>query len=141
MNAWMHVAGWVLVHFVWQGAVVALVAALILRLCRSRAAAVRYVSACGAMGVMLLGVIATAALVEAPDADVNAAPASVRATAASRSDVFLPIEMNEASSPTAVSNARRVEMLLPWIVSAWLFGVIVLLARAGAGWWRVRRVP
>jgi uncharacterized protein (TIGR03435 family) len=140
MNAWMHVAGWVLVHFVWQGAVVALVAALILRLCRSRAAAVRYVSACGAMGVMLLGVIATAALVEAPDADVNAAPASVRATAASRSDVFLPIEMNEASSPTAVSNARRVEMLLPWIVSAWLFGVIVLLARAGAGWWRVRRV-
>ena len=26
MNAWMHVAGWVLVHFVWQGAVVALVA-------------------------------------------------------------------------------------------------------------------
>ena len=34
MNAWMHVAGWVLVHFVWQGAVIALVAALVLHLCR-----------------------------------------------------------------------------------------------------------
>ena len=39
-----------------------------------------------------------------------------------------------------MSNAQRVEALLPWIVSAWLFGVIVLLARAGAGWWRVRRL-
>ena len=65
MNAWMHVAGWVLVHFVWQGAVVAIAAALVLHLCRRRAASVRYVIACGAMSVMLLGVVATAALVEA----------------------------------------------------------------------------
>ena len=70
----------------------------------------------------------------------EATRASVRTTAAGRVDVFLPIQMNEAASPAAVSNAARVEMLLPWIVSAWLFGVIVLLARAGAGWWRVRRL-
>ena len=71
MNAWMHVAGWVLVHFVWQGAVVAIVAALMLRLCRRHAASLRYVIACGAMGVMLLGVIVTAALIEAPAANVR----------------------------------------------------------------------
>jgi bla regulator protein blaR1 len=140
MNAWMHVAGWVLVHFVWQGAVLAIVAALILRLCRRHAASLRYVMACGAMGVMLLGVIVTAALIEAPDANVQATRASVRTTADRRVDVFLPIQMNEAPSRATVSNAARVEMLLPWIVSAWLFGVIVLLARAGAGWWRVRRL-
>ena len=28
MNAWMHVAGWVLVHFVWQGALLAVAAAV-----------------------------------------------------------------------------------------------------------------
>ena len=38
MNAWMYVAGWVLVHFVWQGAVVALVAGFVLHLCRGQAA-------------------------------------------------------------------------------------------------------
>ena len=140
MNAWMYVAGWVLVHFVWQGAVVAIAAALILRLCRRQAASLRYLIACGAMGVMLLGVIATAALVEAPHANVQAARASARTTADGRVDVFLPIQINEAPSPATVSNAQRVEMLLPWIVSAWLFGVIVLLARVGAGWWRVRRL-
>ena len=53
MSAWTYVAGWVLVHFVWQGAVVALAAALTLRLCRRQAASVRYVIACGAMLTML----------------------------------------------------------------------------------------
>jgi uncharacterized protein (TIGR03435 family) len=140
MSASMHVAGWVLVHFFWQGAVVALVAALVLHLCRRESASVRYLIACGAMIAMLLGVVTTAALVEAPAADVKAARASVRTTAGGQVDAFLPIQINEGPSPAAVSNAQRVEMLLPWIVSAWLVGVVVLPARAGAGWWRVRRL-
>ena len=140
MNAWMYVAGWVLVHFVWQGAVVATAAALVLHLCRRQTASVRYLIACGAMTVMLFGVVTTAALVKAPAANVEATRASVRTTADGRVDVFLPIQINEGPSPTFVSKAQRVEMLLPWIVSAWLFGVILLLARVGAGWWRVRRL-
>jgi bla regulator protein BlaR1 len=55
MIAWMHVAGWVLVHFVWQGAVVAMAAALVLHLCRRQTASVRYLIACSAIIVMLLG--------------------------------------------------------------------------------------
>jgi uncharacterized protein (TIGR03435 family) len=140
MNAWMHVAGWALVHFIWQGTVVALVAALVLHLCRRRTASVRYLIACGAMVAMLFAVVMTAALVEAPSANLTATRASVRTTADGRVDVFLPIQINEAPSPATVSNAQRVEMLLPWIVSAWLSGVIVLLARVGAGWWHVRRL-
>jgi uncharacterized protein (TIGR03435 family) len=140
MSAWMYVAGWVLVHFVWQGAMVAVVAALVLHLSRRQAASVRYRIACGAMIAMLLAVVTTAALVDPPAANVKDARASLRTTADGRVDVFLPIQINEAPSPAAVSNAQRVEMLLPWIVSAWLFGVILLLARAAAGWWRVRRL-
>ena len=57
MNAWMHVAGWVLVHFVWQGAVLAIVAALALhasaagglRLCDTRIA-------CATLAAMLAAV-------------------------------------------------------------------------------------
>jgi uncharacterized protein (TIGR03435 family) len=140
MNAWMHVSGWVLVHFVWQGAVVAMAAALVLRLCRRQTASVRYVLACGAMLVMLLGVGTTVILVDAPAANAEATRPSAPPASDGRVDVFLPIQTNEAASPAVVSNAQRVEALLPWFVSAWLFGVIFLLARTCAGWWRVRRL-
>ena len=140
MITWMHVAGWVLVHFVWQGAVVAAFAALALRLCRRQSASVRYVIACGAMIAMVLAVVMTAAAIEGTATNLEPTRASVRTTPDGRVDVFLPIAMSDAYSPAAVSTAHRVEALLPWIVSAWLFGVTLLLARAGAGWWRVRRL-
>ena len=44
--------GWALVHFVWEAAVVVLLAAAVLRLLRSRSANARYVVACGAMLVL-----------------------------------------------------------------------------------------
>ena len=140
MNAWMHVAGWVLVHFIWQGAVLAVAAAVVLHLCRRQSASVRYAIACGAMTAMLVSTGITAALIEAPAAAVEATRVSARTTPNDRVGVLLPIRVTDAPSAAAVSNAQRVEALLPWIVSAWLFGVTVLLARAGAGWWRVRRL-
>jgi uncharacterized protein (TIGR03435 family) len=140
MNAWMYVAGWVLIHFVWQGAAIAIAAACALRLCRNQSASVRYAIACSAMVAMLLGAVATGALVGLPPVPVEAASVSSRVTAKGTIDVFLPIQIHEAPSPAAVSNAERVDALLPWIVSAWLFGVSLLLARAGAGWFRVRRL-
>ena len=42
MTIWMNVTGWTLVHFVWQGALIALVTAGALRLLRGSAATTRY---------------------------------------------------------------------------------------------------
>ena len=139
MNTWMHIAGWVLVHFVWQGAAIALVAALVLHLCRHHSASMRYLVACGAMVAMLLGVTLTAALVDAPTANVERTPAFVTMTANGSVDVLLPIPINP-SEAASVSAGYRIEALLPWIVSAWLAGVLLLLARVIAGWLRVRRL-
>jgi uncharacterized protein (TIGR03435 family) len=139
MNAWIYVAGWVLVHFVWQGAVVALAAIGVLHLCRRQAASLRYVIACGAMAMMLAGAVATAALLKAPVA--SEAPAVPRHTSKSvTSEVLLPIKVDDSTASAQFLSAARVDTLLPWIVSAWLFGVTLLLIRAGAGWWRVRRL-
>src|SRR5581483_11635717 len=44
--------GWSLVHFLWQGAVVALLLAGYLRLLRPRSANARYLTACAALPVM-----------------------------------------------------------------------------------------
>ncbi len=140
MNSWTLVAGWVLVHFVWQGAVVAAVAAFVLHLSRHRSASLRYTVACGALAVMLLSVAITAALFE-PSAPINPAPrAATTDGTVKRVDVLLPIEIGESGSTPRLSNVQRIEAALPWIVSAWLLGVACLLARTVAGWWRVRRL-
>jgi uncharacterized protein (TIGR03435 family) len=138
MSDWMYIAGWVLVHFVWQGTVIGVVAAVVLHVCRHQRASARYVIACGAMVAMLLCVALTAALVEAPASNAASTPASVTATTSGTADVLLPIRIaGDAASPSA---GFRLEPLLPWIVSAWLAGVLLLLARVFAGWWRVRRL-
>ena len=50
MNAAIYVAGWTLVHFAWQGALVGLAAAFALRLLRYSAPQSRYVVGCVAPG-------------------------------------------------------------------------------------------
>ena len=56
-------------------------------------------------------------------------------------DAALPIQMDTRppSMPLTISRAD-VEAMFPWVVSAWLAGVALLLARATTAWWRVRRL-
>ena len=140
MSSWMHVVGWVLVHFLWQGAVVAIVAAIALRLCRHRAASLRYAISCGAMSIMLLSVVLTGAIIEAPAPEIQTARRSVKAPHLVQRDVLLPIEVNRGAARARLSTSERIDAALPWIVSVWMFCVTVLLARAGAGWRQVRRL-
>lgn len=140
MSTWTYVAGWALVHFVWQGTAIALVAALVLHICRRRSASVRYLIACGAMIAMLASVLITGAVANAPGLSQEAADRTVRKTLIGTTDVLLPIKIDDGPTASARSAAVRVEPFLPWIVSAWLAGVLLLLARVAAGWWRVRRL-
>ena len=50
-------ASWMLVHFLWQGAAVALVLLLVLKLCKS--ASVRYWSSAGALATLALVAVVT----------------------------------------------------------------------------------
>jgi hypothetical protein len=51
--------GWMLLHFVWQGAAVAAGAAVALAMMRRRSAQARYLVACAALGVMALSPVLT----------------------------------------------------------------------------------
>src|SRR5262245_29220235 len=96
MNAWMHVAGWVLVHFLWQGTTIALVAAVVLRVCRRRSSVVRYGIACGTLLTLLASAIVTAALVDANGMREVKPEQRVRVLIArqSRDDAALPIDLD-----------------------------------------------
>src|SRR5688572_24203199 len=71
MNSWMHVVGWTLIHFAWQGAVVGLLAAGTLRLCQRRSANARYAIACAALMTMLASSVITAGMLRSPDVAVG----------------------------------------------------------------------
>ena len=51
--------GWTLLHFVWQGAVVALALSIFLFLARKAAPQVRYLAGCGALCLMCIAALST----------------------------------------------------------------------------------
>ncbi len=146
--------GWVLLHFVWQGTLIALALAVLLAVTREGHARLRYILSCGALVLMLAATLATAALMRSTDGsalpgEVMVAPGStpptLSASAGRRADhAGIP---GRVSPPTAAdrADAKRPEFLqsivdrtMPWLVLAWLAGVCLLSFRLLGGWWSTR---
>jgi beta-lactamase regulating signal transducer with metallopeptidase domain len=139
----MHVVGWALVHFLWQGAAVALVAASVLALMGRRSAAARYVVAAGALAVMLAAPLATGYLLAttAPEstAAVNAVNDAARVPPAGPGDAGAASVATQRQATLQTVRAS-IDARLPIAVALWLAGVALLLVRLAGGWWRVRTI-
>ena len=107
----MYALGLALLHFIWQGAVVASLLASALFILKGHAASLRYGAALGAILLM---------------------PALLAATAwrmwAS------PFVLSRLWS------TDKLESLLPWIVSVWLIGILFLSLRIAFGWTYAQRL-
>jgi beta-lactamase regulating signal transducer with metallopeptidase domain len=119
--------GWTLLHFLWQGALIAGLLAGALVLLRTSGPRVRYAASCAAMLLMLVCAIATFLdlryAVALPD---YSAPRLVGAgflTVAGRID---------GVAPSAAGT--RIADYLPALVWAWLAGVVALSIRSVGGW-------
>ncbi len=159
--------GWALVHFVWQAALLALLLILLLIPLRRVSARVRYVVQCAVFAVMsacplvtwcwistsqtakpmAIATVRDPIVYEAPPVDV--APILVApALPANDRDVrplsFEPAPSAEPSMLKTVSWTerlhRRLTPTLPWLVGAWLLGVVVLSLRLLVGWRVVQRL-
>jgi uncharacterized protein (TIGR03435 family) len=151
MNAAIHVAGWTLVHFAWQGALVGLAAAFALRLLRHSTPQSRYVVGCLALAAMLVLPGATAwrllpAAADAPDAVgqvrrqlfLRVAPPPQPGT----DRVIIGIR-RQTMAPASGGHARDLSigpLVLPAVVLLWFGGVCLFLTRLTGGWWRVNRL-
>ena len=62
MTPFFEIAGWTLIHFVWQGTAIGLATAVALKLAAHRSPNVRYVVACTGLALMVAAPIATARL-------------------------------------------------------------------------------
>jgi beta-lactamase regulating signal transducer with metallopeptidase domain len=140
MNPWMQATGWTLIHFVWQGGLLALATAVGLRLCRRRSPEVRYAIACAGLTAMLASAVATAALYRATDSALVSADNIRNAVAAGT----LP-RISTDDVPSSINGAAAVptvpfDAVLSSVVWGWLAGVTALLVRFAGGCWRVRRL-
>ena len=144
--------GWALLHFVWQGTLVALVAAAVLVASRRAAADVRYLVATIALAVMFTLPVVTGVQVwrdltagrandQAPPtwgsaATVPARPANGQAPSPAVAQDFRPARL--ASSAEGLRHA--IERGTPVLFLAWLLGVSVLSLRLLVGWMWVQRM-
>ena len=148
--------GWSLIHFVWQAALVALLAAGALRLARKRSANVRYALACSAMGMLvalplltiwlapLPGGTEAAAIDEQAPPFVSSPPIAVgnmelEAPAAMVVVVDMPAVV-ETPAPWHERLAETLAPILPYAVAGWLVGVLGLSMWHAGGWLHVRRL-
>jgi len=152
----VEVVGWVLLHFVWQGTVIALALAVLLALTGDGQARLRYALSCSALAIMIAATVATAVtLVRANEA------AARRAGGGNLALHSLPppeaqglAERSARATASVIPNAssdRRADLtpaivrsiasrLMPWLVLGWLAGVVLLSVRLLGGWWTSRAI-
>ena len=159
MTPFLRIAGWALIHFVWQGAVIALAAAAALRVTERRSASVRYVIACAGLAAMLAAPAITARALRPDSASVAAGAISVddaRLTARATSDGVTSAIRHARPQPSQIRrsamvepsgafllngfNTEQLDRLVAGVTIAWLLGVVILLGRMAGGWWHVRRL-
>jgi len=129
---WVNRLGWTLLHFLWQGTLIAILYAIARRfLQRTKSPQPLYLLACVAMGAMLVAVAATyVGLGNQPAAVAIRVPAVAIHTAPFvQSPETQPFE----SVPTSVMPAWR-ETAMPLLVALWFAGAAILSLRLLFGW-------
>jgi uncharacterized protein (TIGR03435 family) len=119
-QSWVEHLGWTLIHFLWQGA---LLAAIYAATRRSRSAQIRYLLACLALAAMTVAPIVTF--------EVTGAPESSQ-TASFTSPVPAHAETQQ-SPPIYIQQPAHFE-IMPWLVIAWLAGAVIFWTRLTASW-------
>ena len=147
MNA-TQALGWALVHFLWQGAALAVLLAAALAVTRQTAARTRYALSLATLAAMVVLPIVTAArlhrtpppAVAIATAETGVAPV---ATGYDENGADNAVAVTAAPSPvtrvatisTRLSGIRTLlDPALPWLVVVWVVGVVVFSIRLARGW-------
>ena len=123
---WIDRFGWALVHFLWQGALIASGFALLRGWLRAPQA--RYVLGCAAL----------AAMIAAPLATFVSMGRTISTTSPSRPGA-LPLT-GGAIAGFVTWDGDVWTRVLPWLVLFWVAGVLVCSIRLTAGWWAAARL-
>ena len=139
MSNWIETTGWTLLHFVWQGAILGLVVAGLLWLCRRRSANTRYAVASGGLVALLAAPVVTVAVLWQAARMVEPLGSGDRTASRALGSASTP---GHALIPRDSMKAlhAHVAAALPMVVAIWLTGASLLLVRMGGGLWKVHRL-
>jgi beta-lactamase regulating signal transducer with metallopeptidase domain/uncharacterized protein involved in exopolysaccharide biosynthesis len=135
--------GWVLVHFVWQGSVIAAVWTILRSLLRAHHARTRYAVACLLLGLMATSPLITFTLLESPSSTSAAEAANGIGRSGERIPATAPPSTGYHSMAIPVVTdhfTTALEGAIPWLVLVWCLGVGLLSLRLLQGYWAVRSV-
>jgi beta-lactamase regulating signal transducer with metallopeptidase domain len=126
--------GWTLLHFVWQGALIALLLAGALAMLRQAGSGVRYAASCAAMLLMPIGAVAT--FLELRFAGTLPEHSAPRLLMTMRAGFPAQVHgMDAVASAGAVTDiATDIAAWFPALVWAWFAGVVALSIRSVGGW-------
>ena len=136
--------GWTLLHFVWQGAAIALVFVLADRLTRRATSSIRYAVALGALALMPFFAAATfihEIRILTPVRAVRTiqyelprivGPGTDRAITISAPESFATIPPLARQGTSWLQS--HAEQILPWVDGVWILGVLLLAIRTIGGW-------
>jgi len=124
-SATMQALGWALVHFLWQGAVLAALSAAAMTL--SRRPSVRHLIGISCLALMLLGPVASFFIYASPQLSSAAVEPSAPFIAVG------PITQFRTSLGASQPVHVRLLPAFPWLVEVWLIGVVLLSLRSAGG--------
>lgn len=115
--------GWALLHSLWQGALLALLAATALRLTRQRSPELRYALAAGALGMLVLAFVGTLLWLWIGGDPQPAAGALLIA----------PVGEGQGPASWAFQLRALLGPGIPWLFLAWILGFTLRLVHLGQG--------
>jgi beta-lactamase regulating signal transducer with metallopeptidase domain len=126
--------GWTLVHFLWQGALLAALLVAVREAVARRSASARYALSAGTLALMGVVPVATfvSLLTRAATPEGGAMAAVAPTTANGRAETLAGL----AASSSGLDPAT----LMPFLVAAWGLGVLALSVRMIGGWTVARRL-
>src|SRR5262245_2612784 len=153
LETWGHieVLGWTLIHFTWQGTLVALSLAGVLRMLRGASTNARYAAACVALLLMSSFPPFTIAIIglSTPYKTAGGLPHQFAEQPASEPQpveiepTIVPTQADIASAPPQrrlFIRAAPITTLLPWMILLWLLGVVFFSMRLVGGWLYTQRL-
>lgn len=150
-HLFVQAAGWALLHFIRQGALIAFALFIALRCLRARSADARYFAACAALLFMLAAPVSTLYRFMSDSNSfigeggrLNGSPATnERAGAGSLAFDEQSLTVSNFASGGLLNRqknylrgwlAERLNRIVPYFLLVWLLGVFVLFARFLGGW-------
>jgi uncharacterized protein (TIGR03435 family) len=130
---WVERLGMTLLHFLWQGLVIAILYAVARRtLARASSPQTRYLLACGALAAMLAAPLLTWEMLMPPDASGEAMYRIRNTPAVASTDAATSVTLSDSVRAT-VSGVQS-EQFLSWVVIVWFAGAMVFWVRLAGGW-------